>query len=132
METKIKCLYRYELEHWEGVPKLFLVKLPIVGRTPCGIYVELKYNQRRWIGNNTKNRYAYNSEEQALRAYIRRKTYRNHCIELEFERNETTIIEAKYLLKKHDEQRKKQAPKGSTKLGGLRGLRKVSVGTQDW
>jgi len=131
-EKKIKYLYRYEMEHWEGIPKLFLIKLPIVGKTPCGIYVELKHNRRRWIGNTTRNRYAHNSEEQALKGYIRRKTYRNHCIELEAERNEATLIDAKELLRKYDKPGKEQITKGSPQLSGIGRLRKASFSSSDW
>lgn len=107
MSDKVKYLYRYELEYWQGVAKLSLRKLPIIGRTLCGIYVEITRHRRRWIGNTTRNRYAHNDEREALKGYIRRKTYRNHCIMDEMDRNDATLIEAKQLLKEHDKQGKK-------------------------
>ena len=116
MDSKIKYLYRYEMEHQGGVPSLFLVKLHIIGKTPCGIRVELKSGRTRWIGDTTRNRYAHNDERAALKGFIRRKTYRNHCIELETMRNLSVLIEANLLLKKHDKQGKEPTSKGSVKF----------------
>jgi hypothetical protein len=131
-DKKVKCLYRYEMEHREGVASLFLVELPIVGTTPCGIYVEVSYKRKKWVGNTTKNRYAYNDEKYALKAYIKRKTYRNHCITEEMKRNDVTLSSAKELLKKYDKQGKNSTTKRCPKLPRSGVFRKTSFSTSDW
>lgn len=104
-----RVLYRYELSYWKGSPALELVEYEILKDTPKGYWIRQggKYGVKRWISKNARNKYAHKSVIYALKGYIRRKTYRNVCIESELIRNEETIKEAKYLIKQHDKQGKK-------------------------
>jgi hypothetical protein len=130
MDTKFLC--RYEMSHFEGVARLYLVEHTILGKTPKGVYIEISYGRKRWVGNTTRNRYAHNTEREALKHFIRRKSYRNHCIELELVRNESVLAEAKYLLHKDDKQGKKQTTKRDTGLNKYEAIRTFSRSSKDW
>ncbi len=107
MGKKPKKLYRYELEVWKELPSLELKKFEILRYTPKGFWIKTEWNREKWVSNFGRSRYAQTSKREALKHYIRRKTYRNHCIMNEMERNDRTILIAKELLKKHDKQGKK-------------------------
>jgi len=106
-EPKIKYLYRYILEHWQGAAKLTLQEYEILRETPKGVWINIGWNREKWVSNYANKRFAQPSKREALKHYIRRKIYRNHCIELEMDRNNDTLITAKALLKKNDKQGKK-------------------------
>ena len=93
-------LYRYEIsqdlrDKW----KLHEVKFPIVRRTPCGAWIEKKYGREKWVSTDSRNRYAHATPKDALKHFVRRKMYRNVCIERELEKNEEVLIEVKRLIK---------------------------------
>ena len=116
MSVKGQYLYRYVLEYWEGNAKLSLRSYLIIKRTPQGYWIETGHNRKKWVSDFARARWAHPQEREALKHYIRRKTYRNHCIMDEMDRNDITIIEAKRLLQKHDKQGNKPTTKGSSKL----------------
>lgn len=106
-KPKVNFLYRYVLEHWCGTTKLSLRKFKVTKETEKGYWIEIHYNRKKWVSNFARNRWAQPSKREALKHYIRRKMYRNHCIMEEMARNDVTIIKAKELLKEHDKQGKK-------------------------
>lgn len=61
-----KTVFMYSLEHY------FVDK-----HTPRGCWIYLRENtcsgKRRWVSFHTRKRFAYPTEEEALRAYIHRK-----------------------------------------------------------
>jgi len=103
-----KFLYRYVLE-WGAIrADLVLCTYPIIKVTPQGYWIEInKWGGKKWMSKTARNRFAQDNEKEALKHYIRRKTYRNHCITSELERNDETIVEAKILLRKYDKKRKR-------------------------
>lgn len=106
-ESEIKILYRYEMYHFGDRTTLNLIEHKVIKKTPKGFWILWKYGKNKWIAENARNKFAHKTIKGALKGYVRRKTYRNHCISLEMDRNYETIIEAKELIKKHDKQRKK-------------------------
>lgn len=106
-ESEIKILYRYEMFHFGENASLNLIEHEVLRKTPKGFWILFKYGREKWVAENARNKFAHKTIYGALKGYIRRKTYRNHCITSEMERNDKTIIEAKRLLKKHDKQGKK-------------------------
>ena len=48
------------------------------------------------------------TEREALKHFVRRKTYRNVCIESEMTRNDIAIARAKELIKKEDDKQRKK------------------------
>lgn len=106
-KPKVNYLYRYVLEHWCGNVELKLIQFQVVRETPKGYWILAEYGREKWVSNFGRNRWAQPSKREALKHYIRRKTYRNHCIVEEIERNDKTLKEAKELLKEHDKQGKK-------------------------
>lgn len=115
-ESEIKVLYRYEMFHFGETASLNLIEHEVLRRTPKGFWIFLSYNREKWVAENARNKFAHKTKHGALKGYVRRKTYRNHCIAAEMERNEETIIEAKRLLRKNDKQGEKQIAKGSGRL----------------
>lgn len=116
MDEKPKYLYRYILEHWQGTAQISLREYEIDRFTPKGCWIKIAYGREKWVAKGSRNGYAQPSKREALKHYIRRKMYRNHCIMEEMNRNDVTIITAKQLLKEHDKQGKKSATKRSGKL----------------
>lgn len=102
-----KILYRYVLEYSFEASRVSLREFKVIKETEKGYWIEIYYNRKKWVSNFARNRWAHPSKKEALKHYIRRKIYRNHCIMDEMARNDITIIKAKELLKKHDKQGKK-------------------------
>ena len=116
MSKGTKYLYRYILEHWQGAAQITLREYKIVRYTPKGCWINIGYGREKWVANNSSSGFAKPSKRAALKHYISRKMYRNHCIMNEMARNDATLITAKKLLKEHDKQGKKPVTKRSGKL----------------
>ncbi len=104
---KVKSLYRYEMAHYNDRTELIKTVYNVERATPSGYWIKkTKWGKERWINSTARNRFAWETESGALKGFIRRKTYRNHCIKSEMERNNETLILAKQKLK-DDKQGKK-------------------------
>lgn len=100
-------LYRYILEYWKGSAQIALREYDIIRYTPKGYWINIGYGKEKWVMKDSSSGYARTTKRAALKHYISRKMYRNHCIISEMERNDTTLIIAKQLLREHDKQGKK-------------------------
>ena len=112
---KLKKLYRYEIQYDEYGSELVCRKFIVEKETTCGYWIKIGYSKSKWVSKDGRNRYAMQTEELALINFIRRKTYRNHCIENELDRNYTTIRKAKRKLEDiRDEQKRNKTNRKCT------------------
>lgn len=107
----IKEVFRATLRHdnYRG-HCLHMRAYKVVRETKCGVWIDIGY-KLKWISLHARNKFACQTEKEAYKQYIRRKSYRNHCIEFELDRNNATIIAAKEIIKNYDKQGKKQDTK---------------------
>ena len=75
-------LYRIEArwyEEWYDAVKLRLERYKVIKATPCGHWIN-DYGRKRWVSATSRKRFAHPTVEEALAAYIKRKTsYVGHC-----------------------------------------------------
>lgn len=83
-------LYRYSVV-WESVSdewgdhdytssRLSVRTYEVVKETPCGYWVFMPFDGRRWVSKTSRKRLAHPTEAEALDAFIRRKkSHIEHC-----------------------------------------------------
>jgi len=84
-----EVFYRYE---WDNIhKKIKLVKFEFIAETPAGYWIQehciesmfgpLRFESKRWIPKRSKKRFAYPTKEEAIKNFfMRRKSYREHCV----------------------------------------------------
>jgi len=86
-------LYRYHDVHYTTGVQVHMRKFKVVKETPCGYWVKLfeSFDDKKWVPNNTRKRYAYPNKEEALTSFIARKRRQVKILE-------TQLSIAKYAL----------------------------------
>lgn len=98
---KVDKLYRCEMYYpYDSINRasINVVEYPVIKTTPKGYWIQISVRKKKWTSNVATNRFAHANKEQALKHFIRRKTYRNICIEREIDNNYKVIRQAKQLL----------------------------------
>lgn len=70
-----KYLYRFENHLTMEYPKLSKRTFEVLGETPCGYWIKLFYwgDDKKWVSKVARKRFAYPSEQEAMRSFKARK-----------------------------------------------------------
>ena len=73
-------LYRYDRGlSWGGRIKIDLSEYSVIKETPCGYWIPrystsyYRDDEKRWVSNCTRKRFAYPTKEEALKSFVARK-----------------------------------------------------------
>lgn len=70
-----KCLYRFEDQFTENGTRLNKRTFEVIKETPCGYWIKLFWwdDDKKWVSKVAKKRFAYPSEQEAMRSFKARK-----------------------------------------------------------
>lgn len=94
VEIKHDVLYRFQNHGLRCDREVILHKYRVIKRTPCGAWIreyEWEEGKGRWVSLNARKQYACNTEEKALKSFLRRKRCEIAWNRLRMERAESAI-----------------------------------------
>lgn len=101
-------LYRYEEFHSEHDVKLILVKFSVLRSTPQGFWIAIRdwkcSKNEKWVSANSRKRFAYPTETEALTNYRFRKYRHISILRWRLDRAEMGLAEAER-MRKHETNR---------------------------
>ena len=80
--------YRYVVDHglYGNDPAPRLEIWTFVRKTPAGVWIESRYGERKWVGDNHRKKFAHRHRADAFESLIRRKTCQIAILEEQLKR----------------------------------------------
>lgn len=90
--TSSKTLFRYREMLWENGVSLICEEYQVTKTTPCGVWISLGGEARKWVSSYTKKRFACETKELALESFRARKKRQIRILKAKLEVAEAALL----------------------------------------